>query len=367
MTVTINRDDLLAALHQVIGAVERRNTFPILAYVLLELDGDVLAITATDSEIELQGYVKLPFAQDNFAMTLPGRKLFDICKALPDGVDIKITQDQQRVTLTAGRSRFTLTSLDANNFPKLDSEQTTTECTMTEGQLRFLIERTQFAMAQQDVRYYLNGMLFEFSGDRFTTVATDGHRLAVAHQTLSCRTTESVKLIVPRKGIQELSRLLSSPDESVTIQMEQNHIRFVSDNFVLASKLIDGRFPDYNRVLPKAGENVIVCNKSELKQILTRVSILSNEKNRGVRFELAENSLKVNANNPEQEQAEEEITVEYAGKVLSLGFNVTYLLDILSVLQDDVLKIYIHDVTSGVLIEENNKQECLYVVMPMRL
>jgi len=367
MTVTINRDDLLSALQQVIGAVERRSTFPILAYVLLVLEGDLLAITATDSEIELQAYVTLPMAQENMTMTLPGRKLFDICKALPEGVAIKIAQDQQRVTLTAGRSRFTLTSLDAENFPTLDSEQATTECVMTEGQLRFLIERTQFAMAQQDVRYYLNGMLFEFSGNKFTTVATDGHRLAVAHQGLSYAAQEPVKLIVPRKGIQELYRLLNSPEETVTIQMEQNHIRFISDNFVLASKLIDGRFPDYNRVLPRAGENIIICNKNELKQILTRVSILSNEKNRGVRFELSENSLRVNANNPEQEQAEEEISIEYSGQILSLGFNVTYLIDILSVIEDDVLKIYIHDVNSGVLIEENNHPECLYVVMPMRL
>jgi len=367
--VTINRDDLLLALQQVIGAVERRNTLPILSHVLLVFEGDTLAITATDLEIELKGYAKLPFAQSSFSLTLPGRKLFDICKALPEQVPIEISVENQKVTLKAGRSRFTLVSKSPDDFPQLDDEVTKAECVLTGEQLHFLLERTQFAMAQQDVRYYLNGMLFEFTGDKMTSVATDGHRLAVCHQALDYPLQEEapIKVIVPRKGIQELSRLLGNSDEKITFQMQQNHICFASDDFVLTSKLIDGRFPDYQRVLPKVGNNVMVCKKNDFKQILNRVSILSNEKYRGIRFELNENTLTVSATNPEQEQAEEEISVEYNGAPITLGFNVNYLLDIISVFSSETFKIYINDANSGVLVEEENHPACLYVVMPMRI
>ncbi|MAZ39120.1 MAG: DNA polymerase III subunit beta [Legionellales bacterium] len=367
MTVTVNRDILLTGLQQVIGAVERRNTLPILAHVLLTFEDDTLAITATDLEIELKSFSKLPFAQSPFSLTLPGRKLFDICKALPDGVDVSITQDNQKVILKAGRSRFTLSCLSSADFPLLDEDVPQTECLLNQKQLSHLIDKTQFAMAQQDVRYYLNGMLFEFAGNRLSSIATDGHRLAVCHQQLSGKEQAVTRVIVPRKGIQELARLLIKPSDSLCLQMQQNHIRFVSDDFVLTSKLIDGRFPDYQRVLPKAGNNIVSCKKSKLKQILSRVSILSNEKYRGIRFELNDNTLTVSATNPEQEQAEEEISVEYQGPAMSLGFNVTYLLDILSVFSAENLKIYINDANTGVLLEEENQADCLYVVMPMRI
>lgn len=367
MSVTINRDDLLLALSQVIGAVERRNTLPILAHVLLEIQGDLLVITATDLEVELQGFAKLPFSQADFTLTLPGRKLFDICKALPEQIELNITEEGQQVTLKAGRSKFILSSLSAQDFPKLDVEPAKVEGLLTQSQLQYLLARTQFAMAQQDVRYYLNGMLFEFTGKRISSVATDGHRLAVCHQSLDNAEQEPVKVIMPRKGVQELSRLLNNPDEKLTIQVQQNHIRFISDDFILTSKLIDGKFPDYQKVLPRAGQNIMTCEKNDLKQILSRVSILSNEKYRGIRFELKDNILTVSATNPEQEQAEEEITVEYQGDAVSLGFNVTYLLDILSVFSSNTLKMYINNANTGVLIEEDNHEDSLYVVMPMRI
>jgi DNA polymerase III subunit beta len=367
MAITLNRDNLLSALQCVIGAVERRNTLPLLAHVLLEVQDDLLAITATDLETELVGFAKLPQVQPTFKTTLPGRKLYDICKALPDAAAITFEQDEQQVALRAGRSRFTLMSLPVDDFPKIKNSIVNTECVIRQANLRFLIERTQFAMAQQDVRYFLNGLLFDFSGEKLTSVATDGHRLAVAYQPLAYPKQDPVKIIVPRKGIQELSQLLISPEGMVTVQVEANHVRFIADDFVVTSKLIDGRFPDYARVLPKGGNHIMVCDKALLKQILTRVSILSNEKCRGIRFELGDNTLVVSATNPEQEQAEEEILVNYTSKAMSLGFNVTYLIDILNVLQSDTIKMSIVNENTGVLVEDESNSNCLYVVMPMRI
>jgi len=365
--IKLSRNQLFTALQRVIGAVERRNTFPILAYVLLEVSEDLLSITATDLEVELKGFARLENVQPDFKVTLPGRKLFDICKALPEKAPLEIVIEKQQVTITSGRSKFSLTSLPVQDFPCVEREKTSTEYIVSQKNLRFLIERTQFAMAQQDVRYYLNGMLFDFTGDKLTVVATDGHRLAVAHQQLSYPHQSGIKLIVPRKGIQELFRLLDNLLGEVTFEVELNHIRFISEQFVLTSKLIDGQFPDYNRVMPKMGNKVVSLSKDELKQILNRVSILSNEKYRGIRFELQNNTLLVNATNPEQEQAQEEITINYHGDNLELGFNVTYLLDVLSVIEAETIKMYISDSNTGVLIEENDNSNSLYVVMPMRV
>lgn len=365
--IKLKRAALFSALQRVIGVVERRNTFPILAYVLLEVEGDLLSITATDLELELKGFAHLDEAQPSCKLTLPGRKLYDICRALPEEMEVEIFLEKQHVIIKSGTAKFSLMHLPVDDFPSVDDEMVEAEYSISQKNLQFLISRTQFSMAQQDVRYYLNGMLFDFTGDRLTAVATDGHRLAVAYQSLTYETQASLRVIMPRKGIQELSRLFDNNLDNITVQMQKHHIRFVSQEFILTSKLIDGQFPDYHRVIPRVGNKVVNCSRVDLKQILQRVSILSNEKYRGIRFELNHDTLTVSATNPEQEQAEEKIAVDYNGDEISLGFNVTYLIDIVSVLDADTLKIFISDANSGVLIEEAGNQESMYVVMPMRV
>jgi len=367
MKFTISRDSLLRPLNLVAGVVERRQTLPILANVLLVLDGDRLALTGTDLEVELVGRVQLPAAGDSGEVTVPARKLVDICKSLPEGSNIEFAAQDGKVTVKSGRSRFTLSTLPAREFPNVEDSMGTHQFTVKQGQLKRLIDRTGFAMAQQDVRYYLNGMLWEIKGKQMRVVATDGHRLALCTLPGKIEATDDTQVILPRKGVLELARLLLEDEADIAIVIGSNHIRATTNDFTFTSKLVDGKFPDYQRVLPRSPDKIVLGSRLELRQAFTRAAILSNEKYRGVRLKLTKNSLDIIANNPEQEEAEEAVPVDYQGDSLEVGFNVSYLLDVLGVLSGEQVKLSLSDPNSSALLEESDAGDSLYVVMPMRL
>ncbi|MFT5481803.1 MAG: DNA polymerase-3 subunit beta [Halieaceae bacterium] len=367
MKFVISREALLKPLTLVSGVVERRQTLPILSNVLMVLEDDRLSLTGTDLEVELVGRTNVAAGADGGEVTLPARKLLDICKLLPEGSDIKFEIDEGRAIVRSGRSRFTLSTLPARDFPSVDEAESSNQFSIKQGQLKRLIDRTAFAMAQQDVRYYLNGMLWELSSELLRVVATDGHRLAMCALKTNIALAEPAQVILPRKGVMELSRLLISEDEDVEIALGSNHLRATTEDYSFTSKLVDGKFPEYQRVLPKASDKIVLGSRTELKQAFTRTAIMSNEKYRGVRLVLSDQTLQILANNPEQEEAEESVTVVYQGDGLEVGFNVSYLLDVLSVLDGDTVKLSMSDSNSSALLEESEDGDSLYVVMPMRL
>ena len=367
MNFVISRDALLKPLNLVAGVVERRQTLPILANVLLVLDGDHLSLTGTDLEVELVGRVRLASAGESGELTVPARKLVDICKSLPEGSDIEFKAQDGKVTVKSGRSRFTLSTLPAREFPNVEDSLGTHQLTIKQGQLKRLIERTGFAMAQQDVRYYLNGMLWEIQGGQLRVVATDGHRLAMCTLPEPVEVEGDTQVILPRKGVLELSRLLLDEGADVSIVIGSNHVRATTEDFTFTSKLVDGKFPEYERVLPRSADKKVLGSRLDLRQAFTRTAILSNEKYRGVRLKLTNDSLEIVANNPEQEQAEEVVAVNYQGDSVEIGFNVSYLLDVLGVLSGEEIKLSLSDPNSSALLEESEGGDSLYVVMPMRL
>ncbi len=367
MKFVISRDALLKPLSLVSGVVERRQTLPILSNVLVVLDGQSLSLTGTDLEVELVGRTIVEAGAEPGETTLPARKFLDICKSLPEGSDIKLEIDEGKAVVRSGRSRFTLSTLPARDFPSVEESQSSSEFVVKQGELKRLIDRTSFAMAQQDVRYYLNGMLWELSKDVFRVVATDGHRLAMCSLETNIDVSEPTQVILPRKGVTELARLLQAEDEEIKVVIGSNHLRATMSDYTFTSKLVDGKFPEYSRVLPKSSDKIVVGSRDELRQAFARTAILSNEKYRGIRLVLSDESLQILANNPEQEEAEEVVSVDYAGDSLEVGFNVSYLLDVLSVISGDTVKLSLSDPNSSALLEEAEDGDSLYVVMPMRL
>lgn len=368
MKLLISRDDLLKPLQQVSGVVEKRQTLPVLANVLMQVENGKLTLTGTDLEVELVAVTDLGGEFGEGEITVPARKLLDICKSLPASSEVELKVEASKLTLKSGKkSRVTLATLPANEFPNLEEGVGAFSFTITQAALKKLIDKTAFAMAQQDVRYYLNGMLFEVTKGRLRTVATDGHRLALCDADAQTESEEKMQVIVPRKGVQELSRLLGDDQGDVKITMGTNHVQAVIGNVTFTSKLIDGKFPDYERVLPKGGDKIVLVNREELRQSLSRVAILSNEKFRGIRLQLTPDLLRVQANNPDQEEAEDDVTVEYTGNNLEIGFNVQYLLDVLSVLNSVTVKLTLGDTNSSALIHDGEDGAAVYVVMPMRL
>jgi DNA polymerase-3 subunit beta len=365
MKFSAARETLLKPLQTVVGVVERRQTMPILSNVLLSTQGSKLSITATDLEVEMvaEAEVKSDGAGD---ITVPGRKLHDIFRALPEGTSVEFSLSGERLTIKAGRSRFTLSTLRAADFPTVDEIGAKQTLRLNKPDLRRLVEKTHFSMAQQDVRYYLNGLLLETEKKRLRAVATDGHRLALSEVDLLTAASRDEQLIVPRKGVLELSRLLDG-DGEVELALGTNHIRVQLDGVRLTSKLIDGRFPEYSRVVPAQPKYIIKADRNLFRHALQRTAILSNEKYRGVRLELAENSVVLQANNPEQEEAVETLEVEYAGDAMEIGFNVNYLLDALAAVDSEQVELGVTDGNSSCLIREPGSERTKFVVMPMRL
>lgn len=368
MKFSVTREALLKPLQLVAGVVERRQTLPVLSNVLIRLQGQKLSLTGTDLEVELVGQVSLPAAGQDGEITVPARKMLDICRSLPEAAHIDFWVEGQKATIKSGKSRFTLSTLPAADFPSVESSPGAMEITLAQSQLKRLIDRTAFSMAQQDVRYYLNGMLFELKPDHIRTVATDGHRLALCTCQISTPAQNTPHhAILPRKGVMELLRLVTDDAGEVRLVFGGNHIRAFLPDFTFTSKLVDGKFPDYDRVLPKGGDKQIMGGRAELRQAFNRTAILSNEKYRGVRLMLSSGTLTMVANNPEQEEAEEQVNVEYSGQSLEIGFNVSYLAEVLGVLGEDKVKLTLSDANSSVLLEEATQGDSLYVVMPMRL
>ena len=366
MKFVISREALLRPLQLVAGVVEKRQTLAVLSNVLLRVNGQQLAMIGTDLEVELVARVALEDVSAEGEVTVPGKKLMDICRSLTDGAQIEISQEGAHVIVRSGRSRFSLSTLPASDFPSVESIQDEKSFSLSQAALRRVIDRVSFAMAQQDVRYYLNGMLFEVNSQKLRTVATDGHRLATCVADVSGLDAQQ-QIILPRKGVLELAKFLTNPEGTVTLALSANHLRASTEDYTFTSKLVDGKFPDYTRVIPRNGSNVLQADRNELRQAFNRAAILSNEKYRGVRLELDQGLLKVLANNPEQEEAEESLEVTYDGDRLEMGFNVSYLLDVMTVLDTAEVKITLSDANSSALVEEPNAGDSMYVVMPMRL
>ena len=366
MRFSLQREVLLKPLAQVVNVVERRQTLPVLANLLARVDGDLLSLTGTDLEVEMVARARVEDAEYG-ETTIPARKLFEIVRALPDGSKVTITQTGDKVTVSAGRSRFTLASLPANDFPALDEVDATERVRVGEASLKELIERTAFAMAQQDVRYYLNGLLFDLRDKALRCVATDGHRLALCEAPLEDTVQTKRQIIVPRKGVLELQRLLEGGDRELELEMGRSHIRVKRDDVTFTSKLIDGRFPDYEAVIPIGADREVKVDREAFRASLQRAAILSNEKYRGVRIEVSPGQLKINAHNPEQEEAQEEIEADTRVDSLVIGFNVNYLLDALSALRDEYVVVQLRDSNSSALVREASSEKCRHVVMPLRL
>lgn len=367
MKFSLNRELLLKPLLLVSGAVERKSTLPILSNVLLEVSGQSLTLIATDLELEMVAYSEIDNQGVDGKITIPARKLLDICKSLPDGSMLTFELINETVKISTGRSKYSLSSLPAADYPNIEQWQGDVEFKLTKSQLLRLIESTHFSMANQDVRYYLNGMSIETEGDEIRSVATDGHRLAICKISNEQLNLPARQVIIPRKGILEIIRLLDPVDDEIQIYLGSNHIRIIDTNFSFTSKLVDGRFPDYRRVLPRNGDKIFETPKDALRLVLSRASILSNEKFKGVRLNFDPTELRITANNPEQEQAEEVIEINFPYEALEIGFNVSYVLDVLNAIKDDAVKFTLADANSSVVIEGVNSGEALYVVMPMRL
>jgi DNA polymerase-3 subunit beta len=366
MKFSAERESLLAALQSVIGVVERRQTMPILANLLLVTNGGKLSVTATDLEVELVASANIKPGSDG-RVTVPGRKLLDICRSLPEEATLTLTQDGDRMTVKAGKSRFVLATLPAADFPVIDELQQQQKFSLSQADLRRLLDKTHFSMAQQDVRYYLNGLLFDLREQGLRCVATDGHRLALCEAALETGANAKRQIIVPRKGVTELQRLLEGGDRELELEVGRSHVRIKRDDVTFTSKLIDGRFPDYEAVIPIGADREVRIDREVLRAALQRAAILSNEKYRGVRVEVSPGQLKISAHNPEQEEAQEEVEADTKVDGLAIGFNVNYLLDALSALRDEHVVLQLRDANSSALVREASNERCRHVVMPLRL
>jgi len=366
--VQTDRDTLLKPLQAVTGIVERRHTLPILSNVLIERQSGTLGLVATDLEIQVTTSATTETAeQKSAAVTVAAKKLQDILRSLPEGTRVTLETKDARLLVKAGKSRFSLQTLPSEDFPRL-AESTVAEATVTMPQrsLRALLLRVQYAMAQQDIRYYLNGLLLVLEDGSLRVVATDGHRLGYVTQLLE-GVSGRQEVILPRKAVLELVKLLSESDDPVKLELLQNQVRFTFDNVVLVSKVIDGKFPDYARVIPTNYSKHFAIDRLVFQQALQRAAILSNEKFRGVRLVMTSGGLRISCTNTEQEEAQEELEIDYAGDALDIGFNVTYLLDVLNNLSTEQIDCAFGDANSSALITIPGDLDFKYVVMPMRI
>ena len=367
MKLTISKETLLEQLSNVVGAVEKKHTSKILENILITASEENIKLVGTDLEIEMSSVFPIA-AEQTGQITAPARKLFEICKALPADCFINIETEQDRLHIKGVRSRFELATLPADEYPLLDDIPIHNEFTIIEKDLKHLLEKVSFSMANQDVRYYLNGLLLEILDKQLLSVSTDGHRLAVSELQLTDDENKNLKIIVPRKGILELTRLLDSNSElPIVLQISDNHIRINKDNIRFTSKLIDGKYPDYQAAIPSNSVHIIELDRELFKSTLARVSILSNEKFRGIRLRLVDGTMTLHSNNPENESAEEEIDINYTGDSFEIGFNVTYLLEAVNHLEGETINLELSTPDSSALLHSNDDPHTRYVVMPIRL
>jgi len=358
------KEDLLSGLTPAASVVESRQTLPILGHLHLDA-GDGLHLTGTDLEVELRAACPAEVAEPGQA-TVPARKFLDIVRSLPDETTVQVANEDGRVQVTAGRGRFNLAGLPAEDFPRLELGEQQSQVALPQGALKALLERTAFAMARDDVRYYLNGILLEWTGANLRAVATDGHRLALMDRE-AAEAPEEVRVILPRKGVQELERLLAETDDPINVAFTPNHVRFDLPGVTFTSKLIEGRFPDYRRVIPEANGFQLVAERKALQQALRRIAILSNRKTHGIRLSAGDNALELSAENPDQEQAAEELPVSYGGDPVEIGFNVEYLQQAVGAVPTEEVVLHLWDAQSSCLIVPPDDATLKYVIMPMRL
>ena len=365
MRFRCTKEDLLGGLTPAVSVVETRQTMPILGHVHLRAAGDRLALTGTDLEVELEAGCPAEVVEEGEA-TAPARKFLDIVRSLPEGTTVEVALSDERLQLQAGRGRFNLAGLAPGDFPRLELGECNQEVGIAQQDLKELLERTSFAMARDDVRYYLNGILLEWTGTNLRAVGTDGHRLALMDRQVAEAPAET-RVILPRKGVQELERLLTESEDAVSVGFTANHVRFALPGLTLTSKLIEGRFPDYRRVIPEADGNHLVGDRREMQQALRRIAILSNRKTHGIRLSCRQGVLELSAENPDQEQAAEEVPVTYEGEAVEIGFNVEYLQQAVGAVPTDEVIIHLWDAQSSCLIVPPGDIPLKYVIMPMRL
>jgi DNA polymerase-3 subunit beta len=366
MNIKIAREILLKPLSEVSGIVERKHTLPILSNILLETKNNSLTLTATDLEIQISSQIESSNSS-NFSITVSARKLLDICRSLPDGAELDLAGTESRLTVKAGKSKFNLQALPSADFPLINkADNLGNRLVIEQGKFKALLKQVEFAMAQQDIRYYLNGLLLEIKEGKLNLVGTDGHRLSFT----STKTNSSIsnqEVILPRKTVIELIKLLEDSDDELAIEFASNQVSFEFAGIKIISKIIDGKFPDYTRVIPVGHQNTFETNRLGLLLAMQRASILSNEKYRGIRMVLSQNNLKLISTNSEQEDAEEEVELNYAGDSLDIGFNVTYLIEVLNNSQQDNVVFSFADANSSGLITIPGMEDYKYVVMPMRI
>lgn len=366
MKFSISKLELFPPLQQVVGVVERKQTHEVMNNLLFEANDDYLQLTGTDNEVELRTRIPLLVSEPG-KTTIPARKLFDICRSLDDQarLDFDVVGDKAKVR--CGKSRFTLATLPIDEFPVIDQVSAATEISLPQVELEKAIKRTSFAMAQQDVRYYLNGLFLQLNQDELCCVSTDGHRLAMHKTTAETEITESVSAIIPRKAINELSRLMDGTDTEINLKLTDKHLQVSLGGLQMTSKLIDGKFPDYEKVIPLESTNMATIDREVFRQALSRSAILANETYKGVRLTLENNALGIETNNPKHEEAQDEIEIEYTGEPVEIAFNVVYLLDVLGAIDTETAELNIKDNTSSMVIHPSGDKRSTYVVMPMRL
>lgn len=366
MRFTTSRDQLLAPLQQIVSVIEKRQTMAILGNVLMSCEDQQLVLTGSDTEIQIVAMLNLDNAEDG-DITVPARKFLDICRLLPNNADIRFELSDDKVKLSSGKSRFSLSTLPAENYPEFNETALESQFFLNAAKLKKALDKTIFCMANQDVRYYLNGLLFHVSNSKLKLVASDGHRLALYEDEIGSPTGYESRIILPRKAVQELNRLLDDDDAELVIQFSNNHIRISYKNVVFSSKLIDAKFPDFSKVFNQPYLQPLHISRQALREALTRVVILANEKHKGVTFDITPGSLKLSTHNPEHDEAEEELEIDYDGEHLSIAFNAQYMLDAVSNLDADTAVLTIATNASSCFIGEPDQTLFKFVVMPMRL
>ena len=367
MKFTISREQVLPALQQIVSVIEKRQTMPILSNVLVVLTKNKLVLTGTDLEIQIIAEIAIE-SDIGMEFTIPARKFLDICRLLPSGAEIRMEHtDDAKIRIISGRSRFSLSTLPAEDYPEFSESEFEYRFSINAGKLKKALDKTIFCMANQDVRYYLNGLMLNISNSKIKLVASDGHRLSVFEDELESAAGYEARIIIPRKGVMELTRLLDDPDIEVEVRFSNNNIRIVIKDLTFSAKLVDARYPDFNRVFQQDFHNHILIQRQLLKDALTRVAILSNEKFKGLSFDVSSESLKISTHNPEHEEAEEDLLIEYQGQPITIAFNAQYLLDAVSNLDSELAVISIASNLSSCIIDEPENQAYRFIVMPMRL
>ncbi|MCX7096767.1 MAG: DNA polymerase III subunit beta [Methylococcales bacterium] len=366
MKFIINREELLSPLQQIVSVIEKRQTMPILSNVLIVIENDELVLTGTDLEIQIIAKIAIGSATPG-AITVPARKFLDICRLLPNGAELKFEQQNDKVKILSTRSRFSLSCLPADSYPEFSESELDNHFFINAGKLKKALDKTVFCMANQDVRYYLNGLLLNISNTKIKLVASDGHRLSIYEDTLDLGIGSEARIILPRKGVLELSRLLDDQETELKIEFSSNNIKIFIKNLIFSAKLVDSKYPDFSKVFHQDLLPPIPIQKYALKDALTRVAILSNEKFKGITLDISHDSLRISTHNPEHDEAEEELAIEFEGEPLSIAFNAQYLLDAVSNLDSDFAVLTIASNVSSCFINEPDNSAYKFIVMPMRL